>query len=139
MKTCSKCKANKNESEFNIKLKDGQNLQPHCRECSNKNSRLYYQQNKEHHKTIVAARKITNKGLLRDTIITAKDKPCADCGVKYPHFVMDFDHRIRNDKSYTISQMPTRNISLATLLSEIDKCDVVCANCHRTRTFLYKK
>ncbi len=23
----------------------------------------------------------------------AKSVPCADCGVKYPYYVMDFDHR----------------------------------------------
>jgi hypothetical protein len=23
----------------------------------------------------------------------AKDRPCADCQIRYPHYVMDFDHR----------------------------------------------
>ena len=32
--------------------------------------------------------------------------PCYDCGVKYPHYVMDFDHRDSSKKRFAIS---TRN------------------------------
>lgn len=60
-----------------------------------------------------------------------KDQPCADCGKTYPYFVMDFDHR--GDKDRSVSKMMTR--SLAKILAEIEKCDLVCANCHRVRTF----
>jgi hypothetical protein len=59
-----------------------------------------------------------------------KNKPCADCGKRYPHYVMDFDH-VRGRKLFTISHYIT--VTLARLLREIAKCDVVCANCHRER------
>ena len=61
----------------------------------------------------------------------AKAVPCADCGVQYPYYVMDFDH-VRGEKLFEISA-GHRHIAL--LLDEIAKCDVVCANCHRARTF----
>lgn len=68
----------------------------------------------------------------RALLISAKDVPCADCGVKYPPIVMDFDH-VRGTKSFNIgSGAGTR--SLARIQQEIDKCDVVCSNCHRLRT-----
>ena len=65
-------------------------------------------------------------------VIEAKSVPCADCKGCYPYYVMDFDH-IRGKKLKGISQMGTAGRSL--LLAEIAKCDVVCANCHRIRTF----
>jgi len=65
----------------------------------------------------------------------AKDKPCMDCGIKYPSYVMDFDHRDRNSKIASISDM--KYFSTNRLIAEIAKCDVVCSNCHRIRTFKY--
>ena len=59
-----------------------------------------------------------------------KQKPCADCGLFYPPWVMDFDHT--RDKKFTISQCA--KWSKEELKAEIVKCDVVCANCHRERT-----
>ena len=56
---------------------------------------------------------------------------CADCGIK-DTIVFDFDHA-RGDKIGNISVMKN-NSSLELLLKELQKCDVVCANCHRRRT-----
>lgn len=67
-------------------------------------------------------------------IIVAKDKPCADCGVSYPHYVMDFDH-VRGKKLCNVSSGRFHR-SMKRLLDEIAKCDVVCANYHRERTHL---
>lgn len=63
-----------------------------------------------------------------------KDVPCTDCGVKYPPYVMDFDH-VRGTKKYNVSSMVSRGMSEKTLLEEIAKCEVVCSNCHRARTY----
>jgi hypothetical protein len=57
-------------------------------------------------------------------------RPCFDCGVAYPNYVMDFDH-VRGTKDRDVSACTT----LAMLKREIAKCDLVCANCHRERTF----
>jgi hypothetical protein len=65
---------------------------------------------------------------------SVRARPCADCGVRFPLFVMQFDHRDPSQKRYLVSQMPGR-VKLATLMEEIAKCDVVCANCHRVRTY----
>ena len=68
----------------------------------------------------------------KDLVKKAKDKPCMDCGNKYPYFVMDFDHRDPSLKKFNISQ--SLNRSNKDVFEEIAKCDVVCANCHRLRT-----
>lgn len=71
---------------------------------------------------------------LRVHLQTAKNKPCMDCGNSYPYFVMEFDHRPDETKLYTISAVNTIP-SMDALIEEISKCDVVCANCHKYRTW----
>lgn len=69
----------------------------------------------------------------RAKIRAAKAKPCADCGVEYPYYVMQFDH-VGDDKVASISRM-LLTASWAAIEEEIAKCDVVCANCHAVRTW----
>ena len=57
---------------------------------------------------------------------------CMDCGVTNP-IVLDFDHL--KDKKYNISRMIHDGFSWAAIKKEIEKCEVVCANCHRIRTY----
>jgi hypothetical protein len=64
-------------------------------------------------------------------------KVCMDCGHEYPHFVMDFDHRPEENKLFEISRA-ARLVTLEQIRLEIEKCDLVCANCHRFRTW-YRK
>jgi len=61
--------------------------------------------------------------------------PCFDCGRTFPYFVMQFDHRDAANKRCVVTQMVGR-AGTATILAEVAKCDVVCANCHRERTYL---
>lgn len=67
-----------------------------------------------------------------DYLNALKDVPCFDCGIKYPPCAMDFDHRNPSEKKFSIGNSHMANI--ATLKREIEKCDIVCANCHRVRT-----
>lgn len=59
-----------------------------------------------------------------------KKNPCVDCGEENI-IVLEFDH-ISDNKSYDISDMQKHSIKAVQL--EIDKCEVVCTNCHRIRT-----
>ena len=59
--------------------------------------------------------------------------PCTDCNVNYPAYVMDFDHT--RDKLYNISAL-INSSSMTKIKAEIAKCELVCANCHRQRTYL---
>lgn len=62
-----------------------------------------------------------------------KNKPCMDCGISYPYYVMDFDHRNPLEKSGNLARMGASSIE--EIIAEIAKCDLVCANCHRERTY----
>jgi hypothetical protein len=70
---------------------------------------------------------------IKELLHKAKDRPCADCGIKYPPYVMDFDH-VHGEKEFAVSLSVQRGHALETVQKEIDKCEVVCANCHRIRT-----
>ena len=78
-------------------------------------------------------RRAANRQRNRDIITAAKDVPCMDCGVRYPPFVMDFDHRDPATKVRGVGSMQTSSVEM--LMAEIEKCDVVCSNCHRVRTY----
>lgn len=79
-------------------------------------------------------KELNREAIQRNTAIIKafKDRPCADCGQRFPRFVMDCDHREGTTKTLEISKGLL--VSEARLRTEMDKCDVVCANCHRIRT-----
>lgn len=47
---------------------------------------------------------------------------------------MDFDHRDAATKQHTVTRMVGR-ATMDAILAEVAKCDIVCANCHRLRTW----
>jgi hypothetical protein len=78
-------------------------------------------------KAAAAARRDQVRRFLWDYLL---QHPCVDCGEADP-VVLDFDH-VRGVKRKEVSKLVTA--STKTLLEEIAKCDVRCANCHRRRT-----
>ena len=77
---------------------------------------------------------IRQKQELRKWVYSVKNStPCMDCGIQYPHYVTDFDH-ISNDKTMTVSRMINRG-GAKQVKEEIKKCELVCSNCHRERTY----
>lgn len=65
-----------------------------------------------------------------------QDSICADCKENYPYWMLEFDHL--ENKKFNISSNDGYSCSEETLMKEIKKCDIVCANCHRNRTYLRK-
>ena len=67
-------------------------------------------------------------------INSKKRVPCADCGGEFPEYCMDFHHIV--DKPY-LNRVSIKNYlkdrSVKRIDEELDKCVVVCANCHRIR------
>ena len=58
---------------------------------------------------------------------------CVICGESDP-VVLDFDHITGFIKEDTISNLIKRNASIENIQLEIDKCQILCANCHRRKT-----
>jgi hypothetical protein len=62
-------------------------------------------------------------------------QPCADCGASFHHAAMQWDHLTGTVKRREVSMMALRGFRRETILEEITKCELVCANCHAVRTF----
>lgn len=99
-----------------------------CKECH----KIYRKKHYEENKAKYIAKACVYRQKVRDRISDLKSKPCADCKVQYPSYVMQFDH-ISGKKIATISKM-AGEVSIKKLYDEIEKCEIVCANCHAERT-----
>jgi hypothetical protein len=63
-----------------------------------------------------------------------QNKFCIDCGEEDP-IVLEFDHRDPEQKVRQISRFLSGHHSWESILKEIEKCDIRCANCHRRKTY----
>lgn len=134
MKTCPKCKRSLPESDYGVRTNG--KPQHWCRACHCSYQREYYKKHKGYYFSLQADRVAKHRRLLR----AAKSLPCADCGRSYPPYVMDFDHRPGEQKCFNLSSIALQaRRSWKKIMDEIAKCDVVCANCHRERTYQRKK
>lgn len=71
----------------------------------------------------------------RDWLWEQKSKPCMDCGLEWPPYVMQFDHvPDRGSKLFGVEAHAVSKRTRDEVLAEIAKCDLVCANCHFIRT-----
>lgn len=93
-----------------------------------RNASAYYRENM---REIIEKVQISRQERKRK-LVAYKGGRCFDCGGEFPDICFDFDHRDVGRKSFQISKRI--GYSLTNLLIEVDKCDLVCANCHRIRT-----
>lgn len=133
MRKCTKCGRLLDENEFNWKFKNIKRSF-HCKDCSREYIRSHYERNQKYY--VAKARK-------RDKAIKEKIHeylaqyfllhPCVDCG-ETDIRVLEFDHKERSSKIGEVSQLIKRGLSLELIKSEVAKCEVRCANCHRKKT-----
>jgi hypothetical protein len=128
MKTCSVCKLEKELVEFHKRKRSSDYRGGVCKECKKIYIRQHYIDNKQYY--LDKAKESDARARAR--IIELKNVPCMDCKNRFPPECMDFDHA-RGNKSFTIASLISR-ISIKAILEEIEKCDIVCSNCHRIRT-----
>jgi L-lysine 2,3-aminomutase len=133
VRTCARCGEERPIEDFPERVLGSGRRHGHCRACKAAYQREWYARNAARHKANVAEIRRARIRTNREIVQRAKAVPCSDCGRCYPPYVMDFDHRT-DDKVGAISQM-TSSAPTAVLLAEIAKCEVVCANCHRERTY----
>lgn len=60
---------------------------------------------------------------------------CAGCKLDHPHWRLQFDHLPDHTKRRDLAYLAGQGYSLKTIITEIMKCEVVCANCHADRTW----
>ncbi len=124
MRICTTCKQRETRNKSSC----------YCSICHNEYQKKYYKKNPES----ISKSSKNRRNLIRDFIIKCKEVPCTDCGIQYEFYVMDFDH-IKGEKKFNLSVAVRSKNDIKTIKKEIDKCEVVCSNCHRTRTFKRKQ
>jgi hypothetical protein len=128
-KRCVTCKLVLPLTAFNKRQRSKDGLQFRCRECY----RQWHAANKERHNKQIHARsrraRRENYERMRQYLA---EHPCVDCGETDPT-VLEFDHL--GDKWMNVAQIVRNSYPWSTVLREIAKCEVVCANCHRRRTY----
>ena len=110
-KICSKCKEEKPLSEYHkngFDRRGNQKYRGYCKECARKIEAARYQAKKN--------------------FVNSQKKCCAKCG-DTREYVLDYHHKDPLEKEFTIGRASTR--SQESLQEEIDKCVILCANCHR--------
>lgn len=109
----------------------------HCYGCSRVVPEADYVTSNKRCRECVKAKERARDAERRAVVDAAKSRPCQDCGQSYPPYVMDLDHRPGSGKILNLAAMVSgrSRYSLDDIRAEIAKCDVVCANCHRVRTF----
>lgn len=133
MKVCTRCGPPAQPIEnFAIRNRARGTRQYICRDCQNEYVRTHYHANRA---AYIEKARVRNTGQIRinaDFMIAyLGNHPCVDCG-ESDIIVLEFDH-LRN-KVADVSVLARGGYSIETIQKEIDKCEVVCANCHRRRT-----
>lgn len=135
-KVCPHCPPERGPQPLeNFGVKNKGTYQSFCLPCNREQNREWYRENKAALLPKIRKRSASyvqrNKRYVCDWL---RSHPCLDCG-ESDIIVLEFDH-IADDKSGNVSTMMFSGVSLGVLQSEIDKCEVVCANCHKRRTSL---
>ncbi len=87
----------------------------------------HYQENKDAYRLSLVRRRAERRAWFRNLKDNLK---CERCPEDHPA-CLDFHHRDSREKEESISRMVRQALSEATILKEIEKCIVLCSNCHR--------
>lgn len=131
---CNSCKGDPQPIEnFNWKNKAAGIRQRCCRTCKAAYQKRWYGKHKvEHRKNVVRNRQLNTAEVRRRLCEYLEAHPCVDCGER-DIVVLQFDH-VSGEKSMTISDMLRCDHTWKSILKEIAKCAVRCANCHVRKT-----
>ena len=122
---CTKCEEDKLPEDFPFRNKEKQIRNKVCKVCQRDYKNAYYSNNKESHKV----RNNKTRSKLRDILEEVKSKGCFMCPEKFKP-CLEFHHLNGEDKLNSVGHLVTYG-SQRLLLEEIDKCVLLCANCHR--------
>ena len=116
IKICSKCKrelpvTHYHKNGFNSEGK--QKYRGYCKDCANSLEKQRY--------------------LNKKNFVNSQKTKCEKCG-EDRFYTLDFHHRDKQEKEFTIGQF--KRGSFEVIQSEIDKCVILCSNCHREFHYL---
>ncbi len=143
-KLCPMCKVSKPITEYSV---SGNRVAGYCKPCAAVKQRAYYAANKE--KCIAQAMARRNgKDRAREIEVTRqrmrdrkkeavayKGGKCEDCGGVFLECAYDFHHLDPTKKDFNVGAKLGKGMTIDTVKVELDKCVLLCANCHRIRHY----
>jgi predicted HNH restriction endonuclease len=117
-RTCTICKKSENTVEFQANSKN-------CRSCKIALQNKKRQESRKERKIELKIQAILYKG-----------SKCIDCGIEFPDYppiVFDFHHENPSEKDKGLNILMKVKSKLEDIVEELDKCVLLCANCHRIR------
>ncbi len=129
-KYCKRCDTTKIISEFNTRKgakgkADG--LQAYCKVCMKEYLRERYTATRETY----ARKMVERRKSIRHQFSQLKSTLCCKtCPENHPA-TLDFHHRDPTEKTICVADAVSYGWGMESILAEIEKCDVLCSNCHR--------
>ena len=113
MKKCGRCKEEKSDENF-YKRKDSKTLTCYCKDCLRKNS-------------------LIRMNIFKEQCVEYKGGKCEMCGYNYSNAALDFHHIDPNEKEFAIAESKVLDFNkhYVKITKELDKCILLCSNCHR--------
>jgi hypothetical protein len=133
MKVCTRCGPPAQPIEnFAMRNRKTGGRQYICRKCQSQYVQAHYHANRAMYIEKARVRNTKQTQINAEFMIEyLSNHPCVDCG-ESDIIVLEFDHL--RDKVADVSVLARGGYSIEAIQREIDKCEVVCANCHRRRT-----
>ena len=125
-KVCTKCRRLLPESAFPFKYKKLNLLHTHCNACQSPMRRASYEKRRDYYLGRISERQ-------RELLVWLEElksaAACSRCGFSHPAAIQ-FHHRNPLEKDVEISIAVRNGWGKTHLLRELEKCDILCANCH---------
>lgn len=127
-KSCGSC-LKKGTKEISLEKKKcilcGQEFQP------NNGARVYCYECNPIGLSCAEAQK-RKKQKLKQLLVKYKGGKCERCGYNKSLSALHFHHKNKQEKEFSLSQinLNSTNMTLDIIKKEIDKCELLCANCH---------
>lgn len=124
VKICKRCGVEKPLDDFPQKAGYRQKT---CKECYNKAQKEYREKNEFYKTDYQKSRTHANKM----KAVEMFGNRCRDCNQSFPAYVYDFHHIFPHEKEISPNKLMSRTWDR--VLVELNKCVMLCANCHRIR------
>lgn len=126
MKTCIKCGCKRNDECFALRNKVTGVRNNTCKVCHKAYRDQHYRDNKQKDRARIYARKQAIKAQFKaykqklSCVVCGEDESCC----------LDF-HHTSNEKERAVGQLVCAGCSWDTIMAEVNKCIIICSNCHR--------
>jgi hypothetical protein len=125
-KICSRCNIEKPIDCFAWKNKALNKKSAECKECHRIIRKSYYFRNKRKEINRILTRKKEIKQWYNDF---KKTLVCNRCPENHPA-TLQFHHKDPTTKLGNLSELSSSGWSIKKIMEEMDKCEILCSNCH---------